>query len=318
MAFRVINPGFAEITLPHSSYHASTIENELFNPINGISFTMTETSDAAILIPLPAGFSDHLYCKFSFYTSTKSISAFRMGVFQATNTNNLNWIGGLRGDTSNNKPVLKFYSSASSKGDYQFLNLNSHNSIWFHMLNEAIGDANGNGLYEIIINDNDKYSYNDQYCAAFNTNYKYFIISLPSNVYISNLIISDEYINPKEQVILLPTNSIDTDMTNNLNGSFTSDQENQYILQSIDTSDLISQFGAKSKVTGISNIAVPAYKSASGLSNLISIEQNNNQIIEHYSCAVSDDSLSGVSDCWNIDCSISDLNGKKFGWKAAM
>ena len=135
---------------------------------------------------------------------------------------------------------------------------------------------------------------------------------------ISNLIISDTEINKREQVVILPIGTTETTMTGNLDGTYTASAAGQQILQSIDTSSLIADYGADSQIRGIAVIGNPAYRTAEGLSQLTALEKVNDTVTEYGAKEVASSSTAGVIDSRAVTLSLADLASYKFGWKAGV
>ena len=142
-----------------------------------------------------------------------------------------------------------------------------------------------NGSVELVINDFRFKTDFNRINFAMATIYlspenKSFEFNSEENFPVSNIIISDEEINEKEQIVILPVSATDTDMTNNGDGSYTATTEDQYILQTVDVTNLITKLGGKSEVTSIVLAGLPAYKTSDGLSSLTSLENINNSLVE--------------------------------------
>ena len=86
-----------------------------------------------------------------------------------------------------------------------------------------------------------------------------------ANVYFANVIFSDTKISLKEQAVALPTSETVTDMTADENGIYIANAANQTLLQSVDLSSLIENYGASSAVTGIALVGNPAYTTGTDL-----------------------------------------------------
>lgn len=156
-----------------------------------------------------------------------------------------------------------------------------------------------------------------------------FRFSTNSHTPISNIIISDKEIDEKEQIIILPISSTDTDMTANNDGTYTAAVEDQYIIQTIDTESLIRKFGKKSEVTSIILGALPAYKvdvSNNNLNTLISLEGDNNnittdttRILETYHDSEHYPEEMRILITKNVtNTTFKNLEGKKYGFKVGV
>ena len=145
------------------------------------------------------------------------------------------------------------------------------------------------------------------------------LYSTCQDIIFSNIIFSDEEISLKERTTkAFPISSTATDMTTGENGIYIADAANQTLLQTIDVSTLIENYGASSAVTGIAVVGNPAYKTATGLASMIGITKSGDaSIVEHGSCDLSDDTEAVISAGWATDnLTIADLQNMQFGWKA--
>ena len=133
---------------------------------------------------------------------------------------------------------------------------------------------------------------------------------------ISNLILSDTEIDPKEQVVLLPVAATETTMAAGEDGEYIADTDGQTILQSIDTESLIRDYGADTVIKGIAVIGNPVCRTAEGLSNLTAIQSDGAAITEYGTKIAPHGTRGVVADGHALSLKISDITGYKFGWKA--
>lgn len=299
VSFRYVNPGYVELLDDRAN--VESVEDLTRNPINGISFRRTSQSVNPLLTF--ASIPNELYCRYDIFRDTTGQMDY-VGVFDTSKK-----YFGMYTDSSS----LKFFcygKAIASMNVPANWNKTGLNKIWFHFsVTENLIEAVINGEIKL----NGVFSNASNLVPYFNV---YNTSSNPGSYY-SNFIISDEYISPKEQVIVLPTNAVETDMIDNQDGSYTADQNGQTILQTVDAKELIKQYGGASKVTGIAVAAVPAYRTAEGLSNLIGLDKISGEITEHNSVEVSSITNAAVLDYWNTNMTIGGLDGKQIGWKAA-
>lgn len=313
MAFRYINPGYGALTGDSS---VQTFESFTYNPTNGVAFQKVNDT---IKIPLPQAFTTDIYGRFDLYFNTTSLYNFAFGAFSNyTTSDNYSKCIGVR---INNSAVRlsdgRYYSNTTEK----MVQLKSYslNSIWFHWhFEENIADSSGemivNGTY---ITDKPQHSQ-----FTFSSD-KLFFITTPSagnagdKVFISELIVSDEYISPKEKIIAIPTSTTITDMTAGASGIYIADAANQTLLQSVDVAELIQNYGADSAITGIELVGNPAYRTGEAIATLTALSKSGNVITEHDTCQLSEDTLSAITAGWGLSgVTISDLQNMQFGWKA--
>ena len=308
MSFKYINPGYAELLATYNSDSPIiTVESNIYNPVNGVCVNQSGSYSNVLLDEV---IGSDLYCKFNFYY-TSSMKDLGVGSFVDNKENNFSasWFYGLY---SYNDGYLYFYLNNSSKINIALTKDLLH-KVWFHIHNVA-----GSAYIEAYI-DGQYFSYANSYANnAFNTKIPAIVVRLCSSIFLSNLIFSNEYINPKEEVIILPTSATETDMTDNQDGTYTASEAGQTILQTVNATDLITQYGRNSRITIIAPAAIPAYNTTGAL-KLLGIDKISGTITEHDTIAVGTNDSVGVYDLWNTNnLTLGDLNGKQIGWKAVL
>lgn len=137
-----------------------------------------------------------------------------------------------------------------------------------------------------------------------------------SAVIFSNIICSNEELSIKEKIIALPIGATETNMTAGASGIYIADAANQTLLQSLDVSTLIENYGASSAITGIELVGNPAYKTAEGLANLTALSKADGVVTEYNTHTLSANTSAIVMDGRTIDnMTIADLQDMQFGWK---
>ena len=318
MAFRYINPGYGVLT---GDTTVNTFNSSTFNPENNIALQKYDSSSYynEVKIAIPQAFSSDIYGKFYLYydDSSSDLNYFSLGAISARSNNYLH-----------NKGIGIYISSARVylydgwiPSDTSIaLQRNSLNSIWFHINKDTANNNSCTG--ELIVNDT-SISFNPtttQY--AFSTE-KFFYINFPSTtykgdkIYISEIIISDEYISPKEKIVTLPVSATETTMTAGSNGIYIADAVNQILLQTPNVDNLIADYGATLQVTGIALVGNPAYRTGEGISSLIGLSKANEITTEHDSYSLDTVSSAVIIDGWSLNnTTINDLQNMQFGWKA--
>ncbi|MBR1859552.1 MAG: hypothetical protein IJ797_08645 [Selenomonadaceae bacterium] len=301
MSFRYVNPGFAELI--EALTNKGTVTNNIYNPINSVAFYSTNdqnnTQPSCMLL---ANTPNQLYVRFDIYCGTNNFAFYLM--------ENRNTYDYYKFGVWGYSPIIFYYGGASKEIARTSVNWDDIgvNHIWFHLdFTNFTGEIVINGVYK-------SYSFSQSNLAGRRVK-----VRGNSNCYFSNIIISDEYIDPKEEVVMLPTSGVSTDMAANQDGTYTADSAGQSVLHTVDASTLITNYGGESQVTGIAPLAVPAYRTAQGLCNLISIDKISGSLTTHNTVEVSTDSDSAVCDCWKpSNLTLSGLHGKQLGWQAAM
>ena len=323
MSFKYINPGYGSLLATNDG--ATTAEDRTYNPTNGVSFKRVfQSNDSYAKMNLPEGITSDLYCKFNLYkTSSGNVLNHWFGDYANGTSGNKSWINGLQ--LYQNSAFI--YSNCGRRGSGQSLTTGL-NTIWFHI---HYGSSAAESYGELKVNSNDlsviSFESNYGYSASslFNSANKEFIIYFPATgsygdyIWLSNLIISDEEINPKEQIIRLTAGTTEGTMTyDSGTGIYTASEVNQNVLQSVNVNSLIDTYGSDSKVTGIALIGNPAYKTGEEFSNLTSLQKVSGTTTEKETISLGTDSDSAIVSAWQMstDTTIADIGNMRFGWKA--
>jgi hypothetical protein len=299
MAFKYINPGYAELL---SMSGGTTVTGEQYSK-TGVSFWQPNKERGIELPDIPMEF----YGKFDLYIREVESSAkvsfslvigYQNGIY-LEGYRSLS-ISGYTGDHS------VFYNSEI--GD--IVPMGALSTMWLHIKR----GNDHNGILHVIVN-------NHEFCNKRDINISYDsktikIFSKNNHVLISNLIISDEEISPREQVAILPIQSTQTDMTDCGDGSYEATAANQEILQTVNVAALSAQYGADSRVTGISLLGNPAYRTAEGLCALTAIEKSGGTVTEYGRHVVEQNPASIIMDGRAASMTIAELTGRQFGWRA--
>ena len=318
-----MNPGYGEI---YDAGNLETIKSQIYNPTNGVAFKKSTnlSKELFLKINLPEGLRNDLYFKFDLFVETTSnLTDLYFGDYRSGVIENKAWMTALK--INSGKAYITY--SSYSYGNGQKINANKLNKFWAHI---HFGADNSESYSELKVNDNSTekiFFSSNQYANyyPFDSSYKEFIIYFPSTSYagnyasISNLFISDEYIDPKEQIISLPISSTESDMTfDSETGIYTAMATNQSLLSAVNVNSLSAEYGSDSTVTGIALVGNPAYKTAEGLSSLTAFSKDNSEnVVEYGTYALGSDS-SGIISGSQIfsDTKIADLQNLKFGWIA--
>ena len=311
MAFRYIDPGYGALTGDTS---VETFENTTYNPANGVSFRKLGTSSQnEMKIITPQAFTTDIYGKFNLYfDSTGNFSSFSIGGFPTNTSATFFETSGIGVNSWNNYFYL--YDSGQRIGTGIPIKKKSLNSIWFHLHKD---DEQKITSGELIVNDTDVTINSDMRYRSFSSE-PFFYISFPKYngqyIYLSEIIISDQYISQKENIIDLPIISSETNMAVGTSGVYIANVANQMLLQSISVSSLVES-EENLAITGIS-IINHAYKIGAGLANLTALSKIGGSVVEHDTIALSGNSNDIILDSWGLSSiAINELQNMQFGWK---
>lgn len=310
---KYINPGYAEFLDVDGG---TTIESSAYNPTNGVAL-IQPTDVEGVDVKLTATV---FYGKFDIYLppiSELPMNYFaKVGIFKPGNTNaGFNGVA-LYKYSSSYIHVKSFVGGGNDKtvtnSDLTF-NFGGINHFYFYYKVRSKNDADGeyfvNMNGERIITGTGKWIYMD--------NATKLVIHAASEVApLSNIILSDGYIDEKERITAVPLINPVTDMVDREDGSYLAETAGQQILQTVDIASLITTYGAASKVTGIAVAGNPAYRTAEGLSSLIGISKTGDTQTEHGTKTLKESTTAGAIDCHEVDMTISEMTGMQLGWKA--
>lgn len=299
MSFKYINPGYAELL---STSGGTTVTGEQYSK-TGVSFWQPSEERGVELSEVPTEF----YGKFDLYilgVKGRDDVDFSLGIGYQNGIY-------LRGYRSLTFSGLAGTNSLFYKSDIaEIIPMYAMSTVWLHIKQ---GNEN-NGILHVIVNDH-------EFCNKRDINLSYDsrtikIFSANNRALISNLILSDVPIDPREQIALLPTTATQTNMTDCGDGSYEATAAGQELLQSVDVASLITQYGGNSRVVSIAPFAKPAYRTAEGLCALTAIEKSGDVITEHGRHIIGQDTAGYVMGAYDTPLRIAELAERQFGWRA--
>ena len=304
MAFKYINPGYAELL----SVRGGTTVTEGQYSKTGISFWQTQMNRGLLLSEIPT----ELYGRFDVFLKNPTIAEDALvwvciGYYNGIkiSPNRAVWDIEVRKDGRN------IYSLTDTAG---VIRTDAVNTLWFHIKQGKHAD----GIMHVMVNGHEIYhAQNEELWYAGDSEAKTVTLcSKSSDALLSNLIFSDEAISPQEQIIMLPVQSTQTNMIDDGDGSYEATAANQELLQTVDIAALSAQYGADSRVTGISLLGNPAYRTAEGLCALTALEKSGGNVTAYGRHIAEQNPNSTVMDTRTVSMSIAELTGRQFGWRA--
>lgn len=301
MSFKYINPGYAELL---STSGGTTVTGEQYSK-TGVSFWQPSKERGVELSEVPTEF----YGKFDLYilgVKGRDDVDFSLGIGYQNGIY-------LRGYRSLTFSGLAGTNSLFYKSDIaEIIPMYAMSTVWLHIKQ---GNEN-NGILYVVVNDH-------EFCNKRDINLSYDsrtikIFSDNNRALISNLILSDAPIDPREQIALLPITATQTNMTDCGDGSYEATAAGQELLQTVDVSSLISQYGGNSRVVSIAPFAKPAYRTAEGLCALTAIEKSGGTITEHGRHIAGQDTAGYVMGAYDAPLRIAELAERQFGWRAGI
>lgn len=313
MAFKYINPGYANL-----------LDTDTGTSVEGAKYSKTGTAfwqpkaKCGIVLTEPL---TELYGKFDVYLHHESNSSIddvdiriltdgRHGA--GVQKNYGDWI--LCGYISHSAEIYirKYADAPEAFKAATHLKLENINTVYFHIKQDA-GTKKGeinlwvNGV-KIGTEQRDNVDLRNSKMIEIVSTKKYGLLS--------NIILSDTVIDPREQVILLPSTTVETTMEDSGNGMYTATSPGQMLLQTVDTAALAATYGEESQVTGIALVGNPAYRTAEGLCALTALEKNGETVTEYGRHVLKEQPPGGIVDSRAVSLRLAELTGRKFGWKA--
>ena len=117
---------------------------------------------------------------------------------------------------------------------------------------------------------------------------------------------------------MLPVSSTVTNMESLASGLYFADTASETILQSVDTSALIQEYGSDTNVTGIALIGNPAYQVDDVIGNITSLSKQNDVVTDIEKISLLTDTDAMILSCFTMptDTTIANLANMQFGWRA--
>ena len=313
MAWRYINPGYSKLV--QYRYSSSYLTNiiDASKSKTGVAYTNSSETNRYSFSTIPANseywIKANFYCVTSFYVHFMEYYSSNMqsGIYLSGSTSSCN-IFYYAGRSS-----YTLLSSAAQA--LTGIKASAVNTIWIHVKYGAVGE----GFIEFQIN-NKRFDriYPTKALSKGSGDFEY-VIKGESPVCFSSVIISDEEINPYEELIRLPVASTTTDMSARDGGGYIASDTSQTLLQAVDTTALETEYGSDAKVTSIALVGNPAYEVDEVLTKMTSLTKTGGVITEHENIQLSHESDSAIVSSFTTasDTTLGDLSNWQFGWKAS-
>lgn len=320
MAFRYINPGYSP------SGGQTTFKSFDYNPMNGVAFRLSDYmlenfAYVTSQILLPQAFSTDIYGKVNIYfdeTADVQPSDFHIGA-NSTYRAPLNGKCCI-GVAINSGRVYLCNGSGEYVGEGIIISPCELYSIWFHVHN---GSSNSDSYGELSVNGEEQVINFQDISRGYLSSDKFFIIKYPEayyggkKFYISELIISDEFISKDEKIMVLPVSGTITDMEAGEGGFYTATETGQTLLQRVDVAALTSANRANTPITGIAVMGNPAYYTNALVTTMTALSKTGTVTSEHGTCELDSYSTGSIVTGWGLsNATIADLQNMQFGWKA--
>ena len=315
MSFKIINPGYG--ALIGSGF--TTVNSYTFNPQNGIAFYGNTEEDfhteKGLVIPA-IGTAGTFYFKFDVYVPARR-TEWTVRIVHGSGTTGK--YTGFILDYSDDYGYDFF--DAGFIGEYggiayvdisenleDWLNFGAVNTVWgfFNLSDEEDSCKvilNGKTLIEET---------GKSFPSAAKTVIQFYVTS---NSPISNLIISDEYIDPREVIVELGASAVDTTMT--IDGAqYKAIEGDAYVLQTPDISNARGLFGNSGKILGLAAIAAPAYTTGDDVTSLKCRTVDGETVTDYSAQNLSSDTSAMLAEYLPVssDMTVASLANFKIGW----
>lgn len=317
MSFKYINPGYSSLLYNRNSNYLSQYANSQLSR-TGICFKSTKDSyeNCVRCSTSPSEY----WIKTDIYIDSSSDILLYLGESWSEKVYN-----GVRLEINSSGLYLSVHLSSSSSTTILYIDSKSEiqsssgikrggiNSIWVHVKT----GVSGVGFVELCIN-NKKFEPVQSSRTISNRASPLQVKLYSTSGYFSSIIISDEEISPNERVVLLPVSNTVTDMESLSGGIYRASVASETLLQSVDVSSLIQNYGSDTNVTGIALIGNPAYQVDDVVGSLTALTEKNNLVTEHDKISLLTDTDSAIVSSFAVDSSttIADLSNVQFGWRA--
>ena len=299
---KYINPGYGQL-INAGTDGILTQESFTYNPSHGVALSLPdETSDVEeyILPSIPVIFNGRdIYLKFDMYLPEEvpypAANVLILGEYMLYISIK---------DYSGNFGINDNFGDIYVYADSTKLISNTVNTIW-------IGYVSATHKIQLIVNgetvanmslsmeiDTSKVSFNAQSFAP-----------------ISNIIISDEYVDPREVIVELNASAVDTTMA--VDGAqYKAVEGNAYVLHTPDISNARGLFGNSGRILGLAAIAAPAYTTGDDVTSIKCRTVDGETVTDYSAQNLSSDTSAMLAEYLPVssDMTVASLADFKIGW----
>lgn len=253
MSYKYIDPGFGIFSedANFGFYPAPLrVEGAKYNSDFGTAFYTDDTvSNGDSRIRFGDGNSTEFFLKFDAYfpettgNSSRASTIIRNGSYEILAITQ-------QGETIEILALDDVELTATGKETY--LEAGRVNTIWLHV--EADGET---GRITLAINGNYVFREREGWGFAGPVT-RDFRFNINEQLPVSNFILSDEAIGLNETIVEIGCSAVETTMIEE-SGTYSSATHNDYVLQTLDPTNLYNRFSEETKVTAMLAVAIPAY-----------------------------------------------------------
>lgn len=298
-----INPGYGQL-VTQGSRQILTHKNSTYNPRFGVALSLPDTDndidDSYVNPSIPVTFSGNkIFIKFDMYIpiigddDDTICNCFDLGdrvsfFFPSPATND-----------------LAIESPFRFVGRDTNLKQGEVNHIWIYYAGyKAIVNVNGETIMDNSVDE--RWAYPVSSTVSF---------VVQETTPISNIIISDEYVDPREVIVELNASAVDTTMT--IDGAqYKAVEGDAYVLQTPDISNARGLFGNSGKILGLAAIAAPAYTTGDDVTSLKCRTVDGETVTDYSAQNLSSDTSAMLAEYLPVssDMTVASLANFKIGW----
>lgn len=258
MAFKYLNPGYVPISYGFSNNQSiRTIRSNTYNPRCGVALIGGGIGTNCIIENAITNDANSLHIKFDIFLPAETVT---------TSTTSINFPA--------KGTIFKIVQQGSNltvtpfDNDNYSLNVDSTN-LKLGAVNTVLLQLNaGSSSWSLTAFINDSYypaidDLTDSYFSGIVPAQSYVAFQISNLQPISNIIISDSDIDFKEVIVEVDSSAVETTMTARNDGTYSTAQIGDYVLKTLDTTGLYSNFGSDSSVLGMALFAAPAFTTGS-------------------------------------------------------
>lgn len=316
MSFKIINPGYGYLVDPTFT----TVHSSVYNPRFGVAFYGGSTLDGEGYIIPALGYGGLLCFKFDVYIPEEDFSTyFGLGVFGYGGYCALFQIGYYRDSHYLTSYLGNEELTVDSEDSGDFFKFGAVNTIWIRLRLED--EFSEDSECTIKVNGKNVAEY-----ADFDTGAKSvdrFHIAVDAKTPISNLIISDEHIDPNENIFRVSRRNYGDFAMAKKDGYYERTFWNGwkfitsgYVLQELNTKKLYSAVDSDGKVLGMAAIAAPAYNTGEEPAKANCMVRRGANTTNYASQNLSSDTSGVLIEYLPVtsDTTFASLNGLQVGW----
>lgn len=309
MSFKIINPGYGALI----SSKFTTVNGTNYNPRHGVAFYGDTDFNTGFTIPA-INSTGTFYFKFDVYAPAR-FTKWAVNLFHGNGAGSkytefvLNYYVDDNYDDISagfTKDSTEIAIEVIDENLEDWLNFGAVNTVWGYFTLSGDNDSCAITLNgRTILEETGK--------VIRSANQTMIQLYVPSKAPISNLIISDEYIDPNEVIVELGAAAVDTTMLAD-GENYSAIDTGEYVLQMPDTSNARRLFGRNGKILGLA--AVATYTASENITKLKCRVNDGETVTDFSAQTLSSDTGAMLAEYLPVtsDTTVARLEDFKIGW----